>query len=1614
MPNSDEQQQGISKDQLDQLELEQRAASEAAKQQLNLVQAAKDALSALEKNKPDPIVYADQKAELEGKLEKLQAKLVELEAQQASGDSKTNQEEQQLIQSLQQEISNLGNKKSELSQHINEQQAKITTANETIATLEAEIKALAEQEQASQDSAGDLDSRQTELTTKLDDLAARRSQLAKDLQTRQEQLTGLEASLQTESEEATKVRSQISAAEEILQGYQEQIDKLKTEYAQSQDSLGAFDETSQRELLSDITQEYQKLLQEQQQAQQAVTEKTLEHQKLLESKLQQEQEYNKERGLQEIEYVKRRKQLENSLAQAKQDLEEHNRTHRNKLIEFNNIICSRNEEQQELTEQAANHLTSISDEAERRIYMAEQQRRLADLAHQDETMLSEYHSLVQKSKTEGDQLTKILENAEKELAEFRKSEQQKTADQADLEQSREAIFLQTETQLREQIEEYTANLEAVTNRVSQAFAAKKAKIEDRLAEEDQLFKQHEQLRNELKQKREKLEARQATSQQVLTDLHDQLADLTNNSGDSSTSVLPSKADLEKEIAQSETQLRAIDLEISNLKADQAAILSQAGAGTLEELQSKHKDLVQQHGQEVFQRDLAEHSIKEHELEAEQLDTQESRIKRQLQAIQITGQEQEEQASEEQQALEENISHLKTECEQISDQLTSAEADFTQAEKTFLREQADLVKQQTEAQTLAQEQQQLAEQKLERYQRLVKQLLAGGGAEPEAEQEPESRASMKDFVHKIREKQERKEEAEVGKEVAEEQTQTAAEKDDFAKIIEEELNQAIETTQPATEESDAEEELSLVLEDEDETETKSAPAEDETMEEKLSLKQAADLQEHRRRVQQFYEDMKEPEAELAEADIPSEVTKKVEFTSISKKQKKAMEDKREKDQELYEKILSKVEKKSASGGKDVIRESMFDGASDDIAAYKELVERVAKKKMHSKKAIVGGEVSGEELRDRELNNFAAKSALAARAREARLDWEGGSEKKPKAEKDEPTNLASKEDKKKILTPKETESTESAEDSVKQTGKPELKQTDKPDSKQEEESLYFLEEEQPEEKVTKDSVTEATKAEQVKQPEKVASKPTQSEPQKVKPKEEAKVQAKPEKEAKAKPEQATKAQAKPEQETKVKAKPEKDFYPEAPTIQAEPPVKTTERRPSPVELKLEEETKPIHEEFSSTSLDKLAKQSPSDSYDLVYPTTNNYNESEDLQRTRNESADTEFISDSKKAVLTEKSPYSNFILYGVGIFLVLALIWASLAEVDEVTRADGKVIPSSQIQVIQNLEGGILSEINVREGDQVAKDEVLLKIDDTRFSADYKENQKKYYSLLASIARLKAESRGLDTIEFPEEVKREGQDMIASELKLFNQHKEQMEATLKTLKQSYQLALEEMEITKPLVKEGLMSKLELLRLKREVNEVEGNILQEKEDFQSTAQNELTEKQTELAALTEALKAMQDRMVRTTVRSPVRGTVKKINIATRGGVIQPGMDILEIVPAEDTLLIEAKVKPSDIGFIHPEQEALVKVTAYDFSIYGGLDGIVEYISADTIKDEENLNDDESYYKILVRTKKNYLSKDNKKLNIIPGMPVTVDILTGKKSVLDYILKPFLKAKSEALRER
>ncbi|WP_122439579.1 HlyD family type I secretion periplasmic adaptor subunit [Pseudomonas viridiflava] len=426
--------------------------------------------------------------------------------------------------------------------------------------------------------------------------------------------------------------------------------------------------------------------------------------------------------------------------------------------------------------------------------------------------------------------------------------------------------------------------------------------------------------------------------------------------------------------------------------------------------------------------------------------------------------------------------------------------------------------------------------------------------------------------------------------------------------------------------------------------------------------------------------------------------------------------------------------------------------------------------------------------------------------------------------------------------------------------------------------------------------------------------------------------------------------------------------------------------------------------------------------------------------------------RSAALADPSSRAMSLTVWIAAALLLgALLWAGFAVLEEVTTGEGKAIPSSKVQVIQNLEGGIVSDIFVREGQVVDKGDTLLRLDDTRFMSSRSESEVDRLTLTAQVERLAAEAEGR-SLTLPAEVTSSAPQVAADEQALYESRQRRLASEQRTLNEqlrqktqelaefrskqeqfrsSLSLVQQELDMSAPLVSSGAVSPVEILRLKRNAVELRGSMnantlaipraeaaiseiksrVQESElGFRADAARELNEKRNDLARISASRIAIDDRMSRTTVVSPVRGIVKTLKVNTIGGVVQPGSDLLEIVPLEDNLLIEAKVRPQDVAFLHPGQKAMVKFSAYDYTLYGGLPARLELIGADTITDDR----DNSFYLIQVRTDSNHLGSNSRPLLIIPGMIATVDIITGEKSVLDYLLKPVLKARAEALRER
>jgi multidrug efflux pump subunit AcrA (membrane-fusion protein) len=397
------------------------------------------------------------------------------------------------------------------------------------------------------------------------------------------------------------------------------------------------------------------------------------------------------------------------------------------------------------------------------------------------------------------------------------------------------------------------------------------------------------------------------------------------------------------------------------------------------------------------------------------------------------------------------------------------------------------------------------------------------------------------------------------------------------------------------------------------------------------------------------------------------------------------------------------------------------------------------------------------------------------------------------------------------------------------------------------------------------------------------------------------------------------------------------------------------------------------------------------------------------------DLQYMRDLHAAMLEQSAPKVVWALYLMVVIVVVALVWAAFAEVEEITEGEGKVIPISGEQIIQNLEGGILAELDVKEGQVVEKGQVLLKIDPTKANASYQESYKKMIALLGSVSRLRAEVYDNPLI-FPVEVQTHP-DIVRNETEAFNSRHRALEQSVSGLERSLAMIEKEIAMTTPLVEKGLVSDLELIKSKRQANDTSLQITERKNKFLAESNQELARAESELAQARENAIGREDTMMRTQVKSPLRGTVKNIKVTTIGGVIASATDIMEIVPLEDQLLIEAKIQPKDVAFLRPGLDAMVKVSAYDYSIYGSLSGKLEQISPDTLRDERSnaaragIND--VYYKVIIRTNSATLERDGKEFAIIPGMTTTIQIKTGKKTILEYLLKPVFKAR-EAFRER
>lgn len=431
--------------------------------------------------------------------------------------------------------------------------------------------------------------------------------------------------------------------------------------------------------------------------------------------------------------------------------------------------------------------------------------------------------------------------------------------------------------------------------------------------------------------------------------------------------------------------------------------------------------------------------------------------------------------------------------------------------------------------------------------------------------------------------------------------------------------------------------------------------------------------------------------------------------------------------------------------------------------------------------------------------------------------------------------------------------------------------------------------------------------------------------------------------------------------------------------------------------------------------------------------------------------DFITSAKDAVGEEQSGMGSVLIWMLFIFAIAAVVWMSQSSVEEIIRGEGRVVTSQNVQMIQNLEGGIIKELLVAEGDIVEKGQLLAKLDDTRYISTANENQKTLESLTLKIARLSAEATGKRFV-LTEELKTYSSALVTSErdlhisrrknlyqkkqvlkLRLDQKHQElsAADAELRRLREEARLLSKELRIKRPLLARGLVTEIELLQLERQQSELDGRYEQKQlsmpkvraeisevkaeleglnTKFREEANQELSKVIAEKEKLEQTSLAISDRVDRTVVMAPAAGVVQKINVSTQGGVLKAGDVLMEIVPLDDHLLIETKILPKDIAFIHPEQNAVVKITAYDFSIYGGLSGVVKKISADTFEDEKG----NAYYLLKVEAEQNYLGDKNDPKPITTGMVADVGIITGEKSLLTYILKPVVKTLDVALTER
>lgn len=474
------------------------------------------------------------------------------------------------------------------------------------------------------------------------------------------------------------------------------------------------------------------------------------------------------------------------------------------------------------------------------------------------------------------------------------------------------------------------------------------------------------------------------------------------------------------------------------------------------------------------------------------------------------------------------------------------------------------------------------------------------------------------------------------------------------------------------------------------------------------------------------------------------------------------------------------------------------------------------------------------------------------------------------------------------------------------------------------------------------------------------------------------------------------------------------------------------------------------FFKNRSDDLKAQDPAAAVEDTFFASKQWLEKQGNELTRAD--DIAFMQNLKAASVQTTPLWTHLLLTSVILSVAGIIYWASVANLDEIVTGVGKVIPSTQLQVVQNLEGGIVKSIQVKEGDLVFAGDVLVTMDQTQYFSKFREQRAKFLGLFAAQARMKAELAGKDTVIYPSRVMKEAPEIARNEDLLMKARAAELKSALAALRETskqrqseireiearisnlgiqFGLSKDQVNMIEPMVKAGAMSQLELLRLKQEtaalqvnvsaakdslprvraaLREAKNRIEERRNKFFTETRTSLGETNVQLSALEELMGGEEDKIRRSEVRSPVKGTISKINVTTIGGVLKPGMDIVEIVPDEDDLLVEARIRPADVAFLHPGQQAKVKITAYDFTIYGGMDAELEHISANTITDEEG----EAFYLIRLRSRSKIKGKKGEDLTIISGMQAEVDIITGKKTVLEYLIKPIIRGANRAFTER